>query len=139
MSICPSWGWIYFTRRRIDWSRSCASHRTFATGYFLEEERTFWYEDRYLNSRAERDDPRASPIRFEDFSRLPPATVVTAGFDVLRDEGKLYAEALARGGTAVDFCCETSLNHGFFNMGGAIDSARAACTRIATRLQLALG
>ena len=84
----------------IDWSRSCESHKTFATGFFLEEERTFWYEKRYLNNIDERDDPRASPIRFRRASRsLPPATIVTAGFDILRDEGRMYAEALERAGT----------------------------------------
>jgi acetyl esterase len=123
----------------IDWSRSCESHRTFATGFFLEEARTFWYEKHYLNNLEERDDPRASPIRFPSFAGLPSATIVTAGFDILRDEGLVYAEALDRGGTKVDFCCETSLIHGFFNMTGAIDAARAANLRIARRLHDALG
>jgi acetyl esterase len=123
----------------IDWSRSCKSHETFATGLFLEEARTFWYERHYLNRIEERDDPRASPIRFRDFSGLPPATVVTAGFDILRDEGRLYAEALERAKTPVDYCCEASLVHGFFNMSGVIDAARAANSRIAVRLRDALG
>ncbi len=123
----------------IDWSRACKSHETFKTGFYLEEERTFWYEKRYLHNLGERDDPRASPLRFGDFAKLAPATIVTAGFDVLRDEGKQYAEALSRGGNAVDFCCETSLIHGFFNLSGVIDAARAANTRIAARLREALG
>ncbi len=123
----------------IDWSRSCKSHQTFATGLFLEEARTFWYEKRYLNRIEERDDPRASPLRFRDFSGLPPATVVTAGFDILRDEGRLYADALERAKTPVDYCCETSLIHGFFNMSGVIDAARGANSRIAARLREALG
>lgn len=123
----------------IDWSRAGASHRTFAEGYYLEESRTFWYEERYLNRIEERDDPRASPIRFADFSGLAPATIVSAGFDVLRDEVEMYAKALANGGTPVDFCCETSLIHGFFNMAGASDAARAANARLAARLRAALG
>jgi acetyl esterase len=122
----------------IDWSRSCASHRTFANGFFLEEARTFWYENHYLNRIEERDDPRASPIRFRDFSGLTPATIVTAGFDILRDEGRMYADALERAKVTVDFCCETSLIHGFFNMSGVIDAARAACTRVAARVHDAL-
>jgi acetyl esterase len=117
----------------IDWSRSSASHRTFATGYFLEEEYTFWYERHYLNRVEERDDPRASPIRFPRFDGLPRALVVTAGFDVLRDEGRTYAEALENAGVKVDFCCETSLIHGFLNIG-IVDAARAANRRIARRL-----
>ena len=123
----------------IDWSRSCATHRTFAKGFFLEESRTFWYEKHYLHSIEERDDPRASPIRFKDFSRLPPATIVTAGFDILRDEGLWYAETLVRAGTPVDYCCERSLIHGFFNMSGVLPAASTACSRIARRLREALG
>ena len=122
----------------IDWWRKTESHKTFATGYFLEEERTFWYEKRYLNRIEERDDPRAAPLVFGKFDALPPATIVTAGFDILRDEGRLYAETLARAGVPVDYCCETSLIHGFFNMSGAIDGARAACKRIAARVSFAL-
>jgi len=121
----------------IDWSRSSASHRTFAKGFFLEEERTFWFEKHYLNSLEERDDPRASPIRFDRFDGLPPAVVVTAGFDILRDEGRTYVAALERAGVPVDFCCETSLIHGFFNIG-VVAAARAANRRIARRLREAL-
>ena len=123
----------------IDWSRSCASHKTFAKGFFLEEQRTHWFEQRYLNRVEERDDPRASPMKFSDFSGLAPATIVTAGFDLLRDEGEKYADMLARAGNKVDFCVETSLIHGFFNMGGVVHIARAANARIATRLREALG
>ena len=123
----------------IDWSRSSATHKTFATGFFLEEARTFWYEKHYLHDIGERDDPRASPHRFPSFGGLAPATIVTAGFDILRDEGRMYAELLERGGTPVDYCCERSLIHGFFNMTGVSDGARAANRRIATRLREALG
>jgi acetyl esterase len=123
----------------IDWSRSCESHKTFAKGFFLEDARTHWFENRYLNRIEERDDPRASPMKFSDFSKLAPATIVTAGFDILRDEGARYAEMLERAGNQVDFCVETSLIHGFFNMGGVVTLARAANARIAARLREALG
>jgi acetyl esterase len=123
----------------IDWSRSCQSHKTFAKGFFLEDQRTHWFENRYLNRIEERDDPRASPMKFPDFSNLAPATIVTAGFDILRDEGAKYAAMLERGGNRVDFCVEASLIHGFFNMGGVVDLARAANARIAARLAEALG
>ncbi len=122
----------------IDWWRENESHKTFARGYFLDEDRTFWYEKRYLNRIEERNDPRASPIKFDSFSNLPPATIVTAGFDILRDEGAMYAETLARAGVPVDYTCETGLIHGFFNMSGALGTARAACARIASRVHAAL-
>lgn len=123
----------------IDWWRTTQSHETFATGFFLDESRTFWYESRYLSRVEERDDPRASPNRFGDFSGLAPATIVTAGFDILRDEGEIYADSLARAGVPVDYACERSLIHGFFNLGGAIDAARAANARLASRVRAALG
>ena len=123
----------------IDFWRTDPSHTSCASGFYLEEERTFWCEKHYLHGIEERDDPRASPIKFARFDGLAPATVVTAGFDILRDEGLRYAETLRTSGVPVDFCCETSLIHGFFNMTGAIDGARAANTRLAARLREALG
>ena len=122
----------------VDWWRRGESHRSCGAGFFLEEQRTHWAEKHYLNRIEERDDPRATPLAFDRFDDLPPATIVTAGFDILRDEGRLYAETLAKAGVAVDFCCETSLIHGFFNMGGVIDAARAANARLAARLAAAL-
>ena len=122
-----------------DWWRRSETHKTFAKGYILEEERTFWYEKHYLERIEERDDPRASPIRYTDFSGLAPATVAIAGFDILRDEATQYVELLERGGTKVDFLFEASLIHGFFNMGGAIEAAAAANAWIAARVREALG
>ncbi len=118
-----------------DWSRSGASHRTFATGFMLEEPRTYWFERHYLNRLEERDDPRVSPVRFARRDGLPRALIVTAGFDILRDEGRAYAEALAEAGTAVDYVCESSLIHGFLSMTGVVDAAHAASRRIAERVR----
>ncbi len=109
-----------------DWTRSHASYRTFGQGYYLEGERTHWYEDRYLNGPHERTDPRASPLFYEDFSGLAPAVVVTAGFDILRDEGAAYAAKLEAAGVHVEYKCERTLIHGFFNMSGAVDAASEA-------------
>src|ERR1700759_3155810 len=71
-----------------------------ATGYFLTRGLMFWFWDIYC-SPADRTDPRASPIRGK-LEGLPPAFVVTAEFDPLRDEGIAYAEGLAKAGGAVD-------------------------------------
>ncbi len=59
-----------------------------------------WFFDQYVDP-AERNDPRVAPLRADDQSKLPPATVVTCEFDPLRDEGKAYAAALAAAGVAV--------------------------------------
>jgi acetyl esterase len=112
---------------------TCAmeSHRTFAKGFLLEEERVQWYLSKYLNFDAERREPYVSPHFYERFEGLPRALLVTAGFDVLRDEGMVYAEKLRAAGVDVTSRCEPGMIHGFFNMSGAIDEARAANLRIA--------
>jgi acetyl esterase len=120
---------------------TCAlpSHQTFASGYYLERDRVLWYLRHYLSRIEEGTDPRASPLFFEDFSGQPPALVVVAGFDVLRDEGLAYAHKLERGGGSVRQLYEPGLIHGFFNMSGVIDTAREANTRMALGLREVLG
>jgi len=108
-----------------DMTRSFPSHRLFQTGYFLEEETITWFLDRYLRDASDERDPRASPYFAEDLRDLPPALVVTAGFDPLRDEGEAYAARLREAGVPVDERCEGDLVHGFFNMGSV---SRAAAT-----------
>jgi acetyl esterase len=99
----------------------------FSDGYFLTKRDMDWFRDNYLADAAvEVTDPRVSPLRADDLSGLPPAVVVTGGFDPLRDEGNQYAEALAAAGVAVDHRQFGSLVHGFANffpLGG--DSATA--------------
>jgi acetyl esterase len=112
---------------------TCAmtSHRTFARGFLLEEERVQWYLGQYLNFADEKREPYVSPHFYERFDGLPPTMLVTAGFDVLRDEGMAYAEKLRAAGVPVTSRIEPGLIHGFFNMSGVIDAARAADLRIA--------
>ena len=69
-----------------------------------------------------------------DLSRLPPALVITAGFDPLRDEGKAYADALAAAGVAVTYSCYDGMIHGFFMMGGVMDAANRAVAEAAGAL-----
>ena len=99
----------------------------FADGFFLTKPDMDWFRDCYLGAAAvEPTDPRVSPLLADDLSGMPPAIVVTAGFDPLRDEGDQYATALADAGVDVDHLRFGSLVHGFANffpLGG--DSARA--------------
>ncbi len=99
----------------------------FAEGYFLTKRHDEWLMDHYLNGADVDDtDPRVSPLLADDLSGLPPALVLTGGFDPLRDEGKAYAEALRAAGVTVDHRHFGSLIHAFANffpLGG--DSAIA--------------
>ncbi len=111
------------------------SYRSRADGFFLTRELMAWFIDSYLNDPAERDDPRASPLRAKDFSNLPPALIATAGYDPLHDEGAAYAARLREGGVEVDYVDFESQIHGFVSMAGAIDSGRAFLDRAALALR----
>ncbi|WP_203338108.1 alpha/beta hydrolase [Nocardioides limicola] len=87
-----------------------------ATGYFLDEPTMAWFIGQYVEADTDLLDPRLSPLR-GDLADLPPAVVVTAEFDPLRDEGIAYAEALSAAGTDVWQHTWPGLIHGFFDMG----------------------
>jgi acetyl esterase len=76
-----------------------------------------WYRSLYLPDPADWTSPLASPLLEDDVSGVAPAVVVTAGFDPLRDEGRAYAEKLARAGVEVRYRCYDDMVHGFFGMG----------------------
>ena len=88
-----------------------------------------WFTARFLDgAHVNKTDPRVSPLLADDLSGLPPALVVTAGFDPLRDEGRRYAGALREAGVPVDYREYRSLVHGFANffpLGGASATATA--------------
>jgi acetyl esterase len=97
-----------------------------AEGYYLTRDAMRWFYDHYLNDPAEGDDPRVSPLRNADLSGLPPAFVLTAEYDPLRDQGIAYADALRGAGNTVAMTMYEGLFHGFFSMFDFIDAGKAA-------------
>ncbi|MBI3375878.1 MAG: alpha/beta hydrolase [Betaproteobacteria bacterium] len=116
-----------------------ASHNANGAGYLLTRELIEYFRGHYLPDAKQYDDWRASPLLAKDLSGLPPAYVLTAGFDPLVDEGKEYADRLAAAGVAVEYRCYEDMVHGFIIMGGVLDTARAAVADCAERLKRGLG
>ena len=73
-----------------------------------------WFGDYYIRSEEDSRNPYVAPLRANDLRKLPPAYVVTAENDVLRDEGKAYAERLKEAGVSVESVCAEGLVHGYF-------------------------
>lgn len=96
----------------------------FAQGFFLTGDDIAWFQKNYLEGTgASLADPRISPLLSPDLSGLPPALVVTAAFDPLRDEGEEYARALQKAGVPVKFRRLPGMVHGFINLVGVSPSA----------------
>ena len=115
-----------------DGMREYASKGLFGRGYFLDRPDCEEFFRHYLDGTgASEDDPRVSPLRARDFSGLPPALVVTAGFDMLRDEGDAYARRLSEAGCRAAWRRFPSLTHGFIHVTGVCPSAHAALAEVA--------
>jgi acetyl esterase len=97
-----------------------------AEGYFLDLATMAWFINHYAPDRSAYDDPRVSPLKADDLSGLPPAVVVTAEFDPLRDEGEAYAVRLRDAGVATQVRCFDGMIHGFFDMGAVSPAAQKA-------------
>jgi acetyl esterase len=111
------------------------SYDLFATGFVLTRDLMEWFRKHYLSTDAERTDPRASPLLAEDLAGQPPALLITAGFDPLRDEGREYADRLRAAGNSVTYRCYDGLIHGFISLTGGIVLARAAAVDAARALR----
>ena len=90
--------------------------RDCSEGFVLTEELMKWFVDHYLDSDELKNDARVSPLLAERFDGLPPALIITAGFDPLRDEGLQYSEKLKQGNVPVVYKEYPAYIHGFFNM-----------------------
>lgn len=106
-----------------------------ADGPLLTRRDVVWGYENYLRSPVEKYNPFVSPLRADSLSNLPPALVVTAGFDPLRDEGTAYAHALSEAGVPTRHDHEPAMPHGFLSLAGEVDVADDAFDRVAQVLK----
>ena len=107
-------------------------------GYLLTAETMRWFHDHYAGITGDAKDPRMSPYWADDLSGVAPATVVTAEFDPLRDEGNAYAQRLREAGVAVEHRQFDGQIHGFFALGGITSAAAEAVDWTAAIVRRAL-
>jgi len=96
-----------------------------------------WYRAQYLRGPEDALDSRASPLLAPSLAGLPPAFVLTAGCDILSDEGEAYAGRLRQEGVPVKLSRFEGQIHGFFTMGRLIPAARTAMQEAAAALRAA--
>jgi acetyl esterase len=113
-----------------DFAMTHPSHREPETSILLTHSVIRWFRDNYLNGPADVDDWRASPARVKSLTGLPPAYVLTAGADPLRDEGDEYAKRLKEAGVPVTYRSFPGQFHGFFTMGRLLQQANVAAREI---------
>ena len=118
-----------------DFAMSHPSHREPETSLLLTHSVIRWFRDHYLNEAADGENWRASPARARTLAGLPPAFVLTAGADPLRDEGDEYALRLKQAGVAVTHRTFPGQFHGFFTMGKYLQQANVAAGEIGAWLK----
>jgi acetyl esterase len=97
-----------------DMSFDSKSYMDCQQGFGLDRDLMIWFANHYIQKEEEKRNPYVAPLLAEDLSNLPPAFVITAEYDVLRDEGLAYAERLKNAGVKVDTICEQGLVHAYF-------------------------
>jgi acetyl esterase len=120
----------------IDLGGETPSKRAFSKGYFLDY--MHFYVASYLGPKGDPRDPLASPLLREDLTCLPPAFIVTAGYDPLRDEGEAYARRLAEAGVPVEHARFEDMIHGFISLRALVPDADDGLKQCAAALRKTL-
>jgi acetyl esterase len=122
----------------MDFASESESRRALAHGYLVDRDTLEHDLKYYLAAAGERADPRVSPLRAADVSRLPPTVIHTAEFDPLRDEGCAYADRLKAAGIETLYRCHPGMIHLFYGMRGLIAYAGAAFATIGADIRQVL-
>lgn len=115
------------------------SSHTYARGYFLDVDHLRYDYEQYLAGYADSTDPRVSPLMAEDLAGSPPAVMVLAECDPLRDEGLAYAGLLEHFGVPVELLEAKGMPHGFLRMGGVVPEALEVVDDLAAHLRRLVG
>ena len=108
-----------------------------ATGYYLTTDQMRWFWSKYAGQTS-REDPLLSPVYAKDLRGQPPALIITAEFDPLRDDGERYATNLRSAGVAVELRRVEGQIHSFMGLIATVPEARECWTLVAERLRAAL-
>jgi acetyl esterase len=115
------------------------SYRQYERGYGLSKEEMVWFWHHYLPHPADGQNPCASPLLANSLSHLPPALIVTAECDVLRDEAEAYAARLQAAGVPVRLWRYDGMIHNFIGLAPVVDRGKQALAEIAGQLRSDLG
>jgi acetyl esterase/lipase len=121
-----------------DFADESSSMREYAKDHFLTREQMDWFASQYFATDADRYAPYASPLYARDVRGLPPAIMITAECDPLRDQGEAYARKLQMAGVPVELKRYEGMIHPFFSLGGVIDGGRDAIAESAAAVRAAL-
>lgn len=119
----------------LDLSCSTQSYIDYATGFFLTTERVKYYVANYVRSPDDIPHPECSPLQQKDLSKLPPAHIVTAGFDPLKDEGQAYAKRLQEAGIPTTQKCYEGFIHAFLHMNDSAPAVEVALQEISAEIK----
>ncbi len=111
------------------------SYQDFADGYYLTRAEMEWFRAHYLAKPEDARNPYASPLLAADLRGLPPALVITAECDTLRDEGEAYARRMASAGVEVSAIRYAGMIHPFFSLGGVLSQGRRAVEQVAAAVR----